>query len=106
MLGDELDVEVRPAEKLVRARDIKHVDLVVDRNAYEHLSSPRLRDVPIFDFCICRQVSANAIECHRRILVLALNCAGHRKFWPSPRLGRRQLTSFTSPASQFKVEFP
>ena len=79
MLGDEFDVEVRPAEKLVRARDIKHVDLVVDRNAYEHLSSPRLRDVPIFDFCICRQVSANAIECHRRILVLALNCAGPLK---------------------------
>ena len=79
MLGDEFDVEVRPAEKLVRARDIKHVDLVVDRNAYEHLSSSRLRDVPIFDFCICRQVSANAIECHRRILVLALNCAGPLK---------------------------
>jgi len=59
MLGDELDVVVRPAEKLVRARDIKHVDLVVYRNADEHLSFPRLR----------------------------------------------KLTNFTSPASQFKVEF-
>jgi len=45
LLGDELDVVVRPAEQLVRAGDIEHVDLVVYRNAYEHLSFPRLRDV-------------------------------------------------------------
>jgi hypothetical protein len=44
MLGDELDVVVRPAEKLVRARDIEHVDLVVYRNADEHLSGSALEE--------------------------------------------------------------
>jgi hypothetical protein len=35
--------------------------------------------VPTSNFCICRQVSANAIERCRRILFLALNCAGPPK---------------------------
>ena len=46
--GAERDIVVRPAEKLVRARDIEHVDLVVYRNADEHLSCPRLRKLTNF----------------------------------------------------------
>jgi hypothetical protein len=36
-----------PAEKLMRARDIKHVDLVVYRNADAHLSCPTFAGFPI-----------------------------------------------------------
>jgi len=69
------------------------------------LSFPRLRDVPIFSFCMRPPVPTNQIERRRRIRVMAFDYAVPPEILAIAKTPPGQLTNFTSPASQFKVEF-